>query len=104
MPFNWPPRAIPSSGHLKKQAKLQHFNVRLTLSAQPLTSFLIHRLVLIAMASRRFTVAPAKKKKFLNFILQSPKLRVPDAMKLAMFSDEDIADLRRTKQRWGTTL
>ncbi len=41
------------------------------------------------MASRRFTVDPAKKKKFLNFILQMPKLRVPDAMKLAMFSDKD---------------
>jgi hypothetical protein len=46
------------------------------------------------MASRRFTVDPAKKKKFLNFILQMPKLCVPDAMKLAMFSDEDITDLR----------
>jgi hypothetical protein len=45
------------------------------------------------MASRQFTVDPAKKKKFLNFILQMPKLRVPDAMKLAMFSNEDIADL-----------
>ena len=53
------------------------------------------------MASRRFTVDPAKKKKFLDFILQMPKLRVPDAMKLAMFSDEDIADLalRRFLQR-----
>jgi hypothetical protein len=45
------------------------------------------------MASRRFTVDLAKKKKFLNFILQMPKLRVLDAMKLAMFSDEDITDL-----------
>jgi hypothetical protein len=45
------------------------------------------------MASRWFTVDPAKKKKLLNFILQMLKLRVPDAMKLAMFSDEDIADL-----------
>ncbi len=53
------------------------------------------------MASRRFTVDLAKKKKFLYFILQMPKLRVPDAMKLAMFSDEDIADLglRRFLQR-----
>jgi hypothetical protein len=101
MSFNWPTRAIPSSAHLKKQAKLQHFNVRLTLSAQPLTSFLIHYLILIAMASRWFTVDLAKKKKFLNFILQLAKLRVPDAMKLAMFSDEDIADfgLRRFLQR-----
>ncbi len=46
------------------------------------------------MASRRFTVDPAKKKRFLNFILQMPKLRVPDAMKLAIFSDKDITDLR----------
>jgi hypothetical protein len=53
------------------------------------------------MASRRFTVDPAKKKKFLNFILQMPKLHVPDAMKLAMFSNKDIADLelRRFLQR-----
>jgi hypothetical protein len=53
------------------------------------------------MASRQFTVDPAKKKKFLNFILQMPKLHVPDAMKLAMFSNEDIADLglRRFLQR-----
>jgi hypothetical protein len=53
------------------------------------------------MASRRFTVDLAKKKKFLDFILQMPKLHVPDAMKLAMFSDEDIADfgLRRFLQR-----
>jgi hypothetical protein len=36
------------------------------------------------MASRQLTVDLAKKKKFL-FILQMPKLRVPDAMKLAMF-------------------
>jgi hypothetical protein len=35
------------------------------------------------MASRRFTVDLAKKKKFLDFILQMPKIRVPDAMKLA---------------------
>ncbi len=101
MTFTWPTCAIPSSAHLKKQAKLQHFDVRLTLSAQSLTSFLIHRLILITIASRRFTIDPAKKKKFLNFILQSPKLRVPDAMKLAMFSDEDIAELglRRFLQR-----
>jgi hypothetical protein len=42
-----------------------------------------------------------RRRSFLNFILQMPKLRVPDAMKLAMFSDEDIADLglRRFLQR-----
>jgi hypothetical protein len=53
------------------------------------------------MASRRFTVDPAKKKKFLDFILQMPKLRVPDATKLAMFSDKDVANLglRRFLQR-----
>jgi hypothetical protein len=45
------------------------------------------------MASRQFTVDLVKKKKFLDFILQMPKLRFPDAMKLAMFSNEDIADL-----------
>ncbi len=80
MTFNWPTCAIPSSTHLKKQSKLQHFDVRLTLSSWQLTSFVIHRRLLFAMASRRFTVDPAKKKKFLNFILQMPKLRVPDAM------------------------
>jgi hypothetical protein len=45
------------------------------------------------MKSRRFTADRAKLKKFLNIMLQAPKLRVPDAMKLANFSDEDIADL-----------
>jgi hypothetical protein len=45
------------------------------------------------MKSRRFTFDPAKLKKFLNVMLQAPKPRVPDAMKLANFSDEDIADL-----------
>jgi hypothetical protein len=45
------------------------------------------------MKSRLFTVDLAKLKKFLNVMLQAPKLRVPDAMKLANFSDEDIADL-----------
>ena len=45
------------------------------------------------MKSRLFTVDPAKLKKFLNVMLQAPKLRVPDAMKLANFSDEDITDL-----------
>ncbi len=42
---------------------------------------------------RGFTVDPAKKEKLLNFILQMPKLCVLDAMKLAMFSNEDITDL-----------
>jgi hypothetical protein len=94
MTFSWPTRAIPSSAHLEKQSKLQHFDVQLTLSSWQLTSFVIHRRLLFPMASRRFTVDPTKKKKFLNFILQMPKLRVPDAMKLAMFSDEDTASSR----------
>jgi hypothetical protein len=45
------------------------------------------------MKSRRFTVDPAKLKKFLNVMLQVLKLRVPDTMKLANFSGKDIADL-----------
>ncbi len=53
------------------------------------------------MKSRWFTVNPAKLKKFLNVMLQVPKLCVPDAMKLVNFSDKDIADLslRRFLQR-----
>ncbi len=70
MTFNWPTRAIPSSAHLKKQSKLQHFDVQLTLSSWQLTSFVIHHRLLFTMASRWFTVDRAKKKKFLNFILQ----------------------------------
>ncbi len=91
--FFCPPRSIPSSGHLKNQAKLQHCNVRLPLSSPHHTSFLIHRRILFAMKSRWLMVKPAKLKKFLNVMLQVPKLRVPDAMKLANFSDKDIADL-----------
>jgi hypothetical protein len=79
--------------HLKNQAKLQHCDVRLPLSSPHHTSFLIHRWILFAMKSRQFTVDQAKLKKFLNFMLQAPKLCVPDAMKLVNFSDEDIADL-----------
>jgi hypothetical protein len=45
------------------------------------------------MKYRWITVDPMKLKKFLNVMLQVPKLRVQDAMKLANFSDEDIADL-----------
>jgi hypothetical protein len=53
------------------------------------------------MKSRQVTVDPAKLKKFLNIMLQAPKLHVPNAMKLANFSDKDIADLslRRSLQR-----
>jgi hypothetical protein len=91
--FFCPPRTIPSSAHLKNQAKSQHCNVQLPLSSPHHTSFLIHCWILFAMKSRRFTVNPAKLKKFLNVMLQAPKLRVPDAMKLANFSVKDITDL-----------
>jgi hypothetical protein len=99
--FFCPPCAIPSSAHLKNQVKLQHCNVRLLLSSPHHTSFLIHHWILFTMKSRCFTVDPAKLKKFLNVMLQAPKLRVPDSMKLANFSDKDIADLslRRFLQR-----
>ncbi len=43
------------------------------------------------MKSRQFTVDPAKLKKFLNVMLQAPKLRVPDAMKLALVERNDYA-------------
>jgi hypothetical protein len=45
------------------------------------------------MRSRWFTVDPEKLKKFLNVMLQAPKIRVLDAMQLSNFSEEDIADL-----------
>jgi hypothetical protein len=85
----------------QNQAKLQHCDVRLPLSSPHHTSFLIHHWILFAMKSRRFTVDPAKLKKFLNVMLQAPKLRVRDAMKLVNLSDKDIADLslRRFLQR-----
>jgi hypothetical protein len=91
--FFCPPRTIPSSVHLKNQAKLQHCNVQLPLSSPHHTSFLIHHQILFAMKSRRFTVYPAKLKKFLNIMLQAPKLHVPSAMKLANFSNKNIAEL-----------
>jgi hypothetical protein len=91
--FFCPPCAIPSSAHLKNQAKLQHCIVQSPLSSPHHTSFLIHHWILFAMKSRWFTVNPVKLKKFLNVMLQAPKLRVPDAMKLENFSDKDIADL-----------
>ncbi len=72
MTFNWPTCTIPSSVHPKKQSKLQHFDVWLTLSSWQLTSFVIHHWLLFAMASIRFTVHPAKKKKF-------PQLHPSDA-------------------------
>ncbi len=107
-----PPHAIPSSKHLKNQAKSQHCNVRLPLSNPHHTSFLIHHQILFAMKSRRFMIDPAKLKKFVNVMLQVPKLRVPETMKLANFSDKDITDLSlrhrweqsewQTMQRWAT--
>jgi hypothetical protein len=46
------------------------------------------------MASRRFTVDPAKKKEFINIFLLMPESSILNAMKQAKFTEEDIADLR----------
>ena len=53
------------------------------------------------MASRRFTVDLAKKKKFVDIFLLMPETRVADAMRSAKFTKEDIANLgmRRFLQR-----
>jgi hypothetical protein len=53
------------------------------------------------MASRRFTVDPAKKKEFINIFLLMPESSVINAMKHAKFTEEDIANLqmRRFLQR-----
>jgi hypothetical protein len=53
------------------------------------------------MASRRFTVDSAKKKKFVDIFLLMPETRVADAMRSAKFTEEDIANLtlRRFLQR-----
>ncbi len=53
------------------------------------------------MASRRVTVDLVKKNKFVNIFLLMPETGVTDAMKSAMFTEEDIADLqmRRFLQR-----
>ena len=53
------------------------------------------------MASRRFTVDLAKKKKFVDIFLLMPETRVADAMRSAKFTEEDIANLtmRRFLQR-----
>ena len=45
------------------------------------------------MVSRQFMVDPAKKKKNINILLQVPNLCVPEAMKLAKFTKDDVADL-----------
>ena len=45
------------------------------------------------MASRRFTVNLAKKKKFVDIFLLMPETRVADAMRSAKFTEEDIANL-----------
>ena len=101
MTFNKPTCAIPSTVHLKNQAKSQHYNVQLPSIIPPYTSTLIQQRIISTMASRRFTADPAKKKKYINILLQAPNLRVPEAMKLAKFTKNDVADLglRRFLQR-----
>ena len=53
------------------------------------------------MASRRFTVDLAKKKKFVDIFLLLPETCVADAMRSAKFTEEDIANrtMRRFLQR-----
>jgi hypothetical protein len=53
------------------------------------------------MASRRFTVDSAKKKKFVDIFLLMPETSVADAMRSAKFTEEDIPNLtmRRFLQR-----
>jgi hypothetical protein len=46
------------------------------------------------MASRQFTVDSAKKKEFINIFLLMPESSVLNAMRLAKFTEEDIANLR----------
>ena len=50
--------------------------------------------ILFAMHSRRFTVDPAKKEKFINIFLLMPETCVDDAIRSAKYTEEDIADLR----------
>ena len=52
------------------------------------------------MASRQFTVDPAKKKKLVDICLLMPETRVANAMRSAKFTKEDIADhqMRRCLQ------
>ena len=71
------------------------------LSSPHRISFLIQRGIILAMASRRFTVDPVKKKEFINIFLLMPETRVDDAMRKAEFTEKDIADLllRRSHQR-----
>ncbi len=46
------------------------------------------------MASRQFTVDPAKNNKFVDIFLLMPETGVADAMRSAKFTEEDIADLQ----------
>ncbi len=56
------------------------------------------------MASRRFTVDPAKKKEFINIFLLMPESSILNAMKQATFTEEDIADLRMGTESGGWTV
>jgi hypothetical protein len=84
----------PQSRHLENQAKSQHCNDRNTLSSSLFTFFLIQGGIIFTMASRRVTVDSAKKNKFVNIFLLMPETGVTDAMRSAMFTEEDIPDLR----------
>ena len=84
----------PQHRDLKKQAKSQHCDDRLTLSFLHHISFPIQRGIKFVMASRKFTVALAKKKEFINIFLLMPESSVLNVMKQAKFTEEDIANLR----------
>ena len=84
----------PQHHDLKKQAKSQHCDDQLTLSFPHHISFPIQRGIKFVMASRKFTVALAKKKEFINIFLLMPESSVLNVMKQAKFTEEDIANLR----------
>ena len=84
----------PQHRDLKNQAKSQQCDDRLTLLSPHHISFPIQHGIVFVMASRRFTVDPAKKKEFINIFLLMPESSILNAMKQAKFTEEDIADLR----------
>jgi hypothetical protein len=91
MTFNRPTRAIPNTAYLQNQAKLQHCDDRLTLLSPHHVSFPIQRGILLAMASRRFTVDSAKKKEFINIFLLMPESSVLNARRLCCRRDGVVA-------------
>jgi hypothetical protein len=91
MNFNRPTRAIPNTAYLQNQAKLQHFDDRLTLSPLHHISFPIQHGILFAMAPRRFTVDSAKKKEFINIFPLMPESSVLNARRLCRRRDGVVA-------------